>query len=756
MKSSMLPRLPQLLAILALALSNQTCLYEKQDGVNTYAADSDAVPPTDGGKGDDSRPTIPDTDITPGDDTQVCSTAGDAIACCSEGTCGYGVCTSVNGAVACTCDVGFALPSCAVCATDINDNSYTLFDQSDDSVCSPQCAAAGLACTNGCRTSVGSAACVCPDGGVDSNGDGICEPSSMCSTEADHIDCPCADGQFADLSSVGLCFTDCPDTGDCLDTPTGPLTNVCAIYVDGSNGRIGAAGTSWDMAVNTLEKAVSLASSKRCSYIWVRGDPNDTYANVSYSESILTIPTLLTIIGGFTDGDDTYADWQRRHRFTTRSYLPRLGTMLWTDPGRAPLSVLKRRLKLGHNITIMGFDFDGQNNVGPAITVGSDVTATIERSLFRNWTEGALEVDAIQNNTTLNVMDTLFVGNTATNAVEKGAAITAKDAVLVLHRSAFIANIQGGTGGKAGAIRSAGTTVSIEDSYFGANTGFSAGALFFDAAGQNVNLNIRRTIFTGNQGISAGAIASQGGTPGDASIVVHNSLFVNNLAKGTSESGTAISNIYTTRVSNCTFLRTREFEPAPLLQFETDKDNTLNGTLMVRMRARTNGDPAFVVGPAVGDNNASSETLCSNCTAISPVIDPEDAVLAKKITTNATKTGSLWLLNSTGLPLNDRQNTFVLLNGNPTAIPVLRSTNNTLLIYALKSTINATVGLIDFTPRGSGPLIDAGFGTRKAYSIDGAYDLNGNTAVDIVRTQNTGNGLPPYRDIGCFERQEQN
>ncbi len=151
---------------------------------------------------------------------------------CAQNSCGgHGSCDASSGLAACTCDAGYAGPSCGVCAPGFHASAaLCALDQ--------QCLGTTCASHGTCTESAGQTTCACGAGYA----------SAHCDS--------CASGYHRD--TLGACAanqvcsgTDCGVNGDCVDT-TGVI--VCACHA----GYTGAACASCAPGFHTQGSACAL------------------------------------------------------------------------------------------------------------------------------------------------------------------------------------------------------------------------------------------------------------------------------------------------------------------------------------------------------------------------------------------------------------------------------------------------------------------------------------------------------------------
>lgn len=645
----------------------------------------------------------------------------------------------------CVCDVGFAGPRCAECVPDANGFTYEL--QTDTAACLPSCAAAGFDCASrgGCVLGVNGPRCACGAQEEDSNGDGVCEPVG-CVPSAGGFECGCTAVSHADISGQAICYDDCPDSATCADTPIGPQTDQCVVYVDGQTGRIDNDGSSWGEAYNRLEDAVVSAISKKCSSVWVRGDPID-----AATEGVLSISSGADffVVGGFSATDATFADWVRSRAVRTRSYLPRISGTQGTEPRSPPLSVFSRQLLLGDGVWLMGFDSDGMANPGPAVEVASNARVYMLRSVVRDRSSTAILVPG--NGAALHLYDTLVLANSS--AQGPGGLLVEEGATVELRRSAFVGNTTLDATA-AGAASFAGRNAVVEDSYFTDNTGPKAGALRFDHPGDTGVLAIRRSVFSGNRGAVGSAISTYAGRTAGSPPVLHIEacLFIG------SQGESVIDSIYGVNMTRSTIIAFESVAlPRPAVVVGTSSPSLIRGSLLARsaVTAASLRGP-LVSGRVTGDRNASTAPLCADtdaaCVVGSLALDISEVLqISSPLPTTANASTAAGLIEVSAVQAVDSSlGGFVLLAGETGPVATVGGAPMTLVFHP-RPTGATSMRSVNFLSGSGSPLVDAGYGSRDGSDGVGAYDLSGQTAFDVLEFTNDGLGRPPYTDIGCFE-----
>ena len=341
-----------------------------------------------------------------------------------------------------------------------------------------------------------------------------CEAPASCSTEVDQCACP-----------AGFTGEDC---------------GTCVVYVNGTEGAAGAAGDTWEHAVDALQTGIALAAGAGCQ-VWVAAGTYQIAVNGEVSDTV-QLAENIDVYGGFAGGEVIFEqrDWTQNettlhgvigpineptgvvdHVVTGADGAVLDGFTITTDLQGVNTSGLARgMLNAGVSVTVRNCNFDENGAMGGSAMGNTNATVTIDACTFIDNLAssnmfGAGTAAAIYNDSsTVLIEDSVFRGNMAMGS---GGAIFNQSSTLRVRNSRFERN--GVLLGNGGAVASqVGSTVSLEGCLFEGNTGgfhflngpmesWGHGGAIYDLSSDT---SITNCTLVGNSAYYGGAVYSDG------------------------------------------------------------------------------------------------------------------------------------------------------------------------------------------------------------------------------------------------------
>ena len=257
-------------------------------------------------------------------------------------------------------------------------------------------------------------------------------------------------------------------------------------------GKDTAAGTAWDTAFATIEKALDRAGANDNIYV-AKGTyrPKGTYTNNNNNPAPLSIVSSVDIYGG-------YPETSTGTTLGERDLSEGVTTITCSNDHRVSLIGIVTNLSL--NIVIDGFTLtNGEDAEGPGAGIfinNENGTVTVQNCVIKNNEAVGNGGGMYVQTGTVNVINSVFNNNKAGG--DGGGMYIGKGATATIAQCSFTNNKATGTGGSTdykgygGALNTAGT-LTLTNSTFtgnGAATGENAGlggAVYINGGSPNIN-----------------------------------------------------------------------------------------------------------------------------------------------------------------------------------------------------------------------------------------------------------------------------
>lgn len=609
--------------------------------------------------------------------------------------------------------------------------------------------------------STGQAQCSCAPGYQDLDHDLWCEPTcenttvhcvnGSCALVDGTPTCQCNPG-YQDQDQDGTCELACEDATCaapliCNDL-YGPAVCECVIYVDASSKASPADGNSWSTAFPDLIQALvdhNSSAQRRACVLWVA---EGTYTPPEIFGVQLAITTPVTIYGGFPSGASSYRQ-------------------------RAPLSrhtIIQPKAQDAPALHI--------NNTDNVLLDGLVLTG----AEAANGSGGGLFVLSSQNVTVQN-------SQLAYNQAGSGAGAAVWDATVSFRNVQFVGNqiSPGGSGVGGGLFVDAGSTVTLSNVVFSDNVSERGGAIF--VAGGSVhgevvavvnnsggfgstltiesggNVSLSRAVFARNYGVG-GMVEVR-----NASLTITNGLFIGN---GSPLSQIALFGVggpsgSTLTVGSSTFYKT--LGQGPLMEVTVGSAELINSLLwdnnlspVATVSAGALAEVSYSGLPKGLEVCSGAGTCQSPPSTLVALTEGRFAHLPPPLAAGGTWSSppserggfrpylsEITVVGRTYAP-GELRGLLLLPDEVPTPpLLIVDNTDSSILVLGNTQNILTSVASGAFTitsvePAPDSPAVDAAQG-----DVAPSRDIFGRPRRDVLPTVDTGTGITPYADMGCFE-----